>query len=146
MQRQDKLTPPEPAEKTDIRLVLGVAAMVGTIAVASVLFINRDSETDVPVAGPGLTTEDAAPAPTVAVATTIAATTTPDTPQDGALRSHPILVDALAIARGRSDSEVILSVRFGNLTLAFATEVSTLVDLCGNLISKVEPGKPTSAN
>ncbi len=58
------------------------------------------------------------------------------------ITAHPIDVAAIGLASGRRDTEAILSMRLGILTLNFAVEVSTLRELCTNLLPRTVP-KPS---
>ena len=59
------------------------------------------------------------------------------------ITAHPIDVAAIALAPGRRDTETILAMRLGILTLNFALEVSTLREMCASLLAKTASG-PTS--
>jgi len=56
----------------------------------------------------------------------VAASNTPDTPASE-VTATPIDVSYFGVAKGRSDTEAILSLVVGNLTMTYAVELSTLL-------------------
>lgn len=51
----------------------------------------------------------------------------------GEVTSVPIAVAGLGVALGRSETEALLSIRTGPMTLTFAVDLSTLLGMCENL-------------
>ena len=51
----------------------------------------------------------------------------------GEITSVPIAVAGLGVALGRSETEALLSIRTGPMTLTFAVDLPTLLGMCENL-------------
>lgn len=63
----------------------------------------------------------------------------------GDVTSVPIAVAGLGVTRGRSETEALLSIRTGPMTLVFAVDLSTLLGTCENLQRIThKTGKPTT--
>lgn len=61
----------------------------------------------------------------------------------GEVTSVPIAVAGLGVSPGRSETEALLSIRTGPMTLTFAVDLSTLLGTCENLQRMThETGKP----
>ena len=62
----------------------------------------------------------------------------PDDKKVTTLTLSPLPIAQIGVGRGRTESEAVLSVQTGALRLAFATELSTIVEMCDSLRSIVE--------
>lgn len=62
----------------------------------------------------------------------VAARNTPDQPPEE-LRTTPVMASHLGVARGRSETEALVTFRVGNLDLTFAIELRQLVAQCQRL-------------
>lgn len=58
----------------------------------------------------------------------------------------PIPVVGLAVTPGRAETEAILTLRCGNLTLAFAAEAAMIRDMCMGLVPKLRPLGPSTSH
>ncbi len=65
----------------------------------------------------------------------------------GEVTSVPISVAGLGVARGRSETEALLSIRTGPMTLTFAVDLPTLHGMCENLRRMTrETGQPPTSH
>ena len=65
----------------------------------------------------------------------------------GEVTSVPIAVAGLGVARGRSETEALLTIRTGPMTLTFAVDLPTLIGMCENLRRMTrKTGKPRTSH
>ena len=65
----------------------------------------------------------------------------------GEITSVPIAVAGLGVTQGRSETEALLSIHTGPMTLTFAVDLSTLLGVCENLQRMThKTGKPTTSH
>jgi len=69
-------------------------------------------------------------------------TQSPRTEDRETIYANPIPVSAMAVARGRTETEAMLTIRFGNLTLSFAVEASMLHGICTDILPALRPVAP----
>ena len=63
----------------------------------------------------------------------------------GEITSVPIAVASLGVAQGRSETEALLAIHTGPMTLTFAVDLPTLLGMCGDLQRMTrKTGKPTT--
>ncbi len=63
----------------------------------------------------------------------------------GKITSVPIAVAGLGVGQGRSETEALLSIQTGPMTLTFAVDLPTLLGMCGGLQRMTrDTGEPTT--
>jgi hypothetical protein len=72
----------------------------------------------------------------------IAKNTEPRKPGRKTITLNPVQSSAVGIGKGRTESERVLQVEIGNLTLAFWTDASTLHGLCNDLLDMSDLDSP----
>ena len=66
--------------------------------------------------------------------------------QGESITANPIPVSSIALGHGRSDTEALLAMRFGNLTLTFAVELSNIRNMCTRVLQATKEGPSRKPN